>query len=254
MIYGIIASEDENAVFEASEVPGVYSISAVTFNAARLTGTVSCTDNQYFGFAGWFKTLWETGTPGTPFTVDPEATYNTAHLGGYLEFALGPGTASYMGIDLFAEPPLAENTWQHFIGAIDISGGTVKKLYIDDVDIGGTRTGVAYFGSGFANIICNGKTIWVGDGDDGKFDGSMADVSIWPGVSLLTAGDIAEATRRLFIDANGNPVDPSVAIAALGAPAFMLSGNASSFPDNNLGTSGTLTVAAGYLSNATTHP
>jgi len=51
-----------------------------------------------------------------------------------------------------------------------------------------------------------------------------------------------------------NRVDPSVAISALHHPALMLSGNASTFALNTLGTEGALYTISGALTNASTNP
>jgi len=52
------------------------------------------------------------------------------------------------------------------------------------------------------------------------------------------------ANRRLFINADGNPVNPSVAIAALGTPVDDLRG-----PASNIGTDG---CSAGDLTKVVT--
>lgn len=63
---------------------------------------------------------------------------------------------------------------------------------------------------------------------NGKFE--MADFLMWTGVSLNTS---VTDNRRLFIDADGRPVNPSTAIATLGTPVYDLRG-----PVSNIGTNG----------------
>lgn len=58
--------------------------------------------------------------------------------------------------------------------------------------------------------------------------------------------------RRNFIDADGKPVAPTVAIAAYGTPTVALIGNASAFLTNQ-GTGGAFTLT-GSLTNAATSP
>jgi hypothetical protein len=65
----------------------------------------------------------------------------------------------------------------------------------------------------------------------------IADFLMWTGVSLDTS---VTANRRLFIDASGDPVNPSVAIAALGTPVYDVRGPASGIA-TNLGSAGNLT-------------
>ena len=67
----------------------------------------------------------------------------------------------------------------------------------------------------------------------------IADFMMWTGVSLDTS---VIANRRLFIDAAGNPVNPDVAIAALGTPVYHFSGPASGIA-TNLGSAGNPTKA-----------
>jgi hypothetical protein len=73
------------------------------------------------------------------------------------------------------------------------------------------------------------------------------------GASLLTAGDIPEVSRRLFIDANGKPVDPATATSSLGAAGtILLSGGASMFATNQ-GSGGAFTLT-GIVTDASTSP
>jgi len=77
----------------------------------------------------------------------------------------------------------------------------------------------------------------------------MADPIMWTGVSLDTSNS---TNRRLFIDADGNPVNPSVAIAALGTPVYYFSGQAASWSTNR-GSAGSVTKT-GTISDFTPGP
>lgn len=238
----------------------VYRASGVTFNNARLElASLACADNEFFSFAGWLRGTFSS-YPGVPWTVDPNgsANYYLQGLGaGGLEWSIGDGGSS-VGVDL-GSPPLSDDTWIHLIATVstnEAAGSKANVIYVNDVAPSDSAT-VSHFDSGSAfAIAANGKSLYVGDDSfDDFFLGEMADLSLWPGVSFLDeAGDIPEATRRLFIDANGKPVNPSTAIATLGTPAVMLTGGSAAFGSNSRGASGTLTLATGTLTDASTSP
>lgn len=244
----------------AGSSQAAYRADAVTFNSARLElDSLVCTDNEFFSFAGWLRGTFSS-YPGVPWIVDPNgaANYYLQGLGaGGLEWSIGGGSGS-VGVDL-GSPPLADDAWIHFIATVstnEAAGAKSNVIYVNDVAPADSGT-VSHFDSASAFLIAaNGKSLYVGDdGFNDFYPGEMADLSLWPGVSFLDeTGDIPEATRRLFIDAVGKPVDPSTAIATLGTPAVMLTGGAAAFRLNSLGASGTLTLAAGTLSDASTNP
>jgi hypothetical protein len=91
---------------------------------------------------------------------------------------------------------------------------------------------------------------FVGQEGFGSYQGmDLADFRVWIG---STADLSDQSIRRLFIDANGKPVDPATAIAALGAPVINLCGDATTMAANTGGSGGTFTATA--LTNATTSP
>ena len=77
----------------------------------------------------------------------------------------------------------------------------------------------------------------------------MADLMMWPGTYLDFS---VEANRRLFISAAGKPVDPAVAVAALGTPIVRFSGPTASWHTNK-GSGGGFTEN-GALTDASTSP
>jgi hypothetical protein len=138
--------------------------------------------------------------------------------------------------------------WFIFIGTVDTEAG-VMKLWIGDTDI---SVALGVNDSPFS-MAFNGKSFSLMDDGFGDFiTGDMADFQYWVGVSLLSAGNISEATRRLFVDGNGKPVNPSTAAATLGQQTILFSGNASQFPTNQ-GTGGAFSLT-GTLTNASSHP
>lgn len=105
----------------------------------------------------------------------------------------------------------------------------------------------------------NGLEFVVGGDGTNYLTGDMACAWIAPGVSLLDGtGHIPLATRRAFIDANGNPVylGTTGQIPTGTSPAVFLSatqGNAASF-STNLGTGGAFTVNGDPLTLAAANP
>jgi Concanavalin A-like lectin/glucanases superfamily len=142
----------------------------------------------------------------------------------------------------------ALDTWYNVLISADTnhaSGARFFKIYLNDVDV--TQI-VLDAGAAFTTPL-NGFTLDLGnvfDSDGAAMD--MADFWFAPNVSLLIAGDIPEATRRLFISATGKPVDPS----GFPAAAILFSGDATAFVTNQ-GLGGTFTLT-GSLTDASTSP
>ena len=151
-------------------------------------------------------------------------------------------------------------TWHHLIGTMNTNHATgLKKAswYFDNTPGTLNPNGSYDGGSAAFTMTMNGVDCYIGDDTFGEnYVGDMADLSMWPGVSFFNAGETAidSATLQLFRTVGGKPVDPAVAIAALGTPAVMLTGGASTFANNSLGSGGAFSVDAGTLTDAATAP
>ena len=121
-------------------------------------------------------------------------------------------------------------------------GLKLLKVYLNDVDV--TSVTQSTFGSFIANLT-GGSFFVGGDGFQDDLVGDMSDFWFAPEVSLLDGnGEISTSTRRMFIDSNGKPANPS------GFPAggaILFAGDASSYSNNQLG-GGTFYVSATPLS------
>jgi hypothetical protein len=254
MIPGITANDARKSS------SGTYSASAVAFGGTTtiVNSSLSSTDNNFVSFSGWFRpAATDLSGEGVPFVVDPSGHYytNAQFVSGAKQFIFNPaGTGGQADLEYDTggpNPTLVAGAWYHIIGSFDGTGSPPHgmQLYVNDVQAN------LFTVDASTDVIpkANGLPFWVGgDGPSNgdPFFGSIADFSFWPGVSFLESGDIVPLlTRRLFIDASGAPVHPSTAIATLGTPAVMLSGNASTFPSNSLGGSGAFTTTTGGLTN-----
>lgn len=220
---------------------GEYVAEAVRFDGAihLSTNSLTATDNGFVSFVIWQK-IGEANANNLLWVSDP------GMFGAYFDFAFGPkldfGSVDGDG-NLYAgayglDDVIPFDVWTCFIGSRNTQTGDAK-LYIGDVDV----TTDAYWDEAFNNAF-NGRSFLIGgQPDEYKVMSDLSDFRFMPGISLLDGGgDIPLATRRLFIDADGKPVDPSVATAALGAVgAVLLSGDASTYA-TNLGTGGALSL------------
>jgi hypothetical protein len=226
---------------------------------------LSCTNNGFFGWAGWFLTDWYP-TTGTSFpnifVTDPNVDFvPNFHQNGSTQWEEDVGVGvNGSSINVGAADSLAYLpagvVWHHVISAWDVNHANpskIGKIFVDGVDATANfnSTAAAY------NFGMNGKDFWIGDdGFGNSWVGAVYDFSLWPGISLLTGSTISSTTLQLFRTVGGAPVAPSVAIAALGSPAVMLTGGVSGFLANSLGTNGPLQVPALYDSpvNIAGHP
>lgn len=141
---------------------------------------------------------------------------------------------------------IAENQWYNllFYGSLNFAaGGKTLVQYLNDIAVGAITDNLNPTTISFSNIIS--AIVLPASNVPLEF----ADLQIYPGVDLdLTV----TANRRLFISDTGKPVDPAIAVAALGPPAILFSGNASTFATNQ-GTGGAFTTT-GVITNAATSP
>jgi hypothetical protein len=230
--------------------PVPYHAPAVNFYAVSLfTSSLVAPDSSFLALSFWVKT-------------DPNIRRVYSGTGIVGEYK-SPGSAVGK-FDFYCPDATGDNyvdaltsvsdktVWHHFLTAFDF--GVVKTAVVYRDGILDTGTTVDVWGDPFTPQL-GGHGFSVGPTDAGLFD--MADFRMMVGVNLLDGtGHIPEATRRLFIDAAGKPVDPAVATAALGAPCILFSGDAASFGTNQ-GSGGAFVLGDGEfdtITDATTSP
>lgn len=252
---------------------GDYHADAVHFDGSAWLSIASlaATDNAYTSFAFWGKFSEATILANNAMIYVSDR----SNFLSYLDLATGgPGgnnkawdfgacnsdgsqaVAARTYSDTDPLGGIVPDQWGCFIGCIDSQAGLVQ-IYRNDTVIFDAEVESALFLFEFWgwDSVMNGKTMEVGgfSGNAQNTVGDIADLRIMPGINLLDGGgDIPQATRRLFIDAGGKPVDPAVATAALGAPCILFSGDSAAFATNQ-GTGGAFTLN-GSLTNASTSP
>jgi SPP1 family predicted phage head-tail adaptor len=121
---------------------------------------------------------------------------------------------------------ITDTNVHHIAWAFDLANSARRLIYVDDApSISVTHTN--------ANIDFTVANYAIGARDTGqeKYAGDMADLQVWFGKDL----DISDTlTRRMFITADGKPVDPAVpAATALGVPIIRLSGGTDTWQTND---------------------
>lgn len=226
-----------------------YTAPAVTFSGTQYINipSLSCTDNNVFSMFFAFKRATINGHVNTLFK-SAGSTYTGATLygtTGSLDTILYNATDTaglYFGINPYLMP--LDSYWHSVLVSVDCSGATA----VYDVYIGRTQITPDYIGTdtGPATFPFNGAQFRLGqDGSGNPFYGSLSNVWIAPGVSLLSGGAIPSATLDLFMNADGTPNDPS------GYPAggvVIFSGDMSGFATNQ-GSGGAATLT-GTLADA----
>lgn len=141
--------------------------------------------------------------------------------------------------------------WCHWLCTLDSSSASPQiQMYIDGVSVPMSIN----FDDGTAPFLLDlfSRNFYIPDWKTGFTNPTrqdMADFMLWSGIApTIDAGVLA-----LFRDSHGKPVDPAAAVASLGQPVIMLSGDASAFGTNQ-GTGGALSLLDGTFTDATSSP
>lgn len=229
-----------------------YFAPAVHFDGSASLYTpslIAASGSGLFSFSGWRK--FDSLASGPYFFAQDvfgsDVAYTQVNASGDLYIGVVSGTFPNLTLGFYGV--ITTGQWHHLLFCIDISGSTpAYAVYLDDVLLTPT---VAEFEEP-ATVDWSGSSLSfnsdTGHVAGGWFVGDAADDWFAPGVSLLTTGDIPEATRRIFIDADGKPVDPF----GFPASAVLFSSDAAYFYVNQ-GSGGDF-ILDGALTNASTSP
>jgi hypothetical protein len=156
------------------------------------------------------------------------------------------------GMSASASEAVGSDKLHHILWAVDFASGK-QKIYMDDVDVSPPERQTQFGAPSLVGM--SGLPFYVGTDTFGNsHPADLADLFVYQlGSSPFVGDDVPAATRREFIDGNGKPVNPSVAVAALGTPAVLLSGDKDAF-SNNQGSGCNFSVVGGALTNADSSP
>ncbi len=249
--------------------PTPYAANAVHFDGSTTLGLSDRGAGLATNSATGLLSVWVKGTNFLNFT-DRYLDANFSALFG--DFNKGDVAVTSAGVNILAIQfyDAAETDYCYFTApAFAGTDWMWIGLSWDTNFAAGSRIVQCYFGDtsqGLATVYDNGAAFVSNYSDFGWYlgagpywaasdglgiTGDEADFQMWCGNTFLDL--TIEANRRLFIDANGKPVDPAVAAAALGAQTVLLSGNAAQFPTNQ-GDGGATSVLAGTLTDAASSP
>lgn len=236
---------------------GGYTASAVNFDGTGVylsNAALTAVDSSSVSWSYWFKASATDGM--VQWVVDPDGNYsNDSNISGGtghtdVNFEFNDDNGNSLGINYF---DFTRGDWHSVIVSVDTNhaeGLKVAAAYLDGVLW--TPDSIDDASAAFLPAIA-GLPFFFGDDSFGDgYVGDFADFRFMVGTSLLSGSTIPDATLRLFIDADGKPVDPATATATLGTPTILFTGNAAAFVTNH-GSGGAFTLT-GSLTNASTSP
>lgn len=201
-----------------------YRAPAVQFDGTErlINAALSATNGPGVISAIWLKSPDTSGFP-IVWVVDPEDQYLS--WAGYS--ALTDFRSVFRNVDDVSEvsPGLTipEDAWFSYISSSQSSGAAAHIASYKDDTLGGTPI---ITGSSPFSPLFDGLPFWIG-GDSFSGDeliAAAANLQIWVGQTICEDDDtITEAHRRLFVSADGKPVDPAMAEAVLGPPTVRFS-------------------------------
>lgn len=235
---------------------GSYNPNAVEFDGTNdyLTrgGTLTgIADSKLWTVSAWFRrnALSTAVDQGILDTTAPDQTIEfegTGGTDGLLVIDADGGAVVDVDVGI-----INDTNWHHLLYSFDMANAATRKIYIDDVDVTGSATFVAYVDSVIDFDGSAEYSIGASTGGGGGFDGDIADFWYDAGTFLDLS---VEANRRKFISANGMPkylgADGSLPTGS--PPDIFLSGDTENWHTNR-GTGGGFTEN-GALTTAVTQP
>lgn len=256
------------AALTANSVPpGPYTTGGVTFDGAATAlsnAALTCADSFAFSASFWVNWTADNINGNPLMVVDPlnlylSAIYANDSAGSLQATEFNMWNTADILINCKGNDPDDLAEWYHYLFSCNCNfpaGEKQVKILRNGVDV----TTLISDANDAATITMNGLPLWIGSDNFGFFNGSLADVWIAPGQSLLDmSGNITSPTLAKFYDSvTGKPVNLGTdGSAPTGtAPAVFLrrapSAAASTFADN-LGPGGNFSIA-GTLIDAPSSP
>ncbi len=197
--------------------------------------SLSCIDNGVIFQAFWIKGV-NAGSDGQMFQEDPNGAFSGRSLidfpTGTFSVTLEDGNGNselFAATDANVVPPGA---YHHILWAakVDLAAGSKQiALRVDGVPV--PFTTINDTDPSFTLAYNTKEIVCFGNGSGPSVDGSVSDYWLAPGINILNGGGgIPDATALLFY--NAGPVNPATAIAVVGLPAILFSGDQTTFPVN----------------------
>jgi hypothetical protein len=220
-------------------------------NLNRGGGLTGAADATSFTFSGWMRAGADGASkviiaaPGVAGTAG-RLLIQTRVANSFRVAASNSSGTTILDYESAANGVTVAAGWVHCLTSARLSSTSERWIYLNDVSSIGAVT--TYTNTTIDFTLLDWIIGLAGD-NSARMNGDLADVMFWPGVYTDFS---VTANRRLFIDAIKKPVNPAVAIAALGTPIIQLSGPTSGWATNK-GSGGGFTMT-GALTDATSAP
>lgn len=260
MIYGSLASADNLALGSLADTGQPYTVpGAVTFGGstylsrgAWLTGVNNASKLTYVGWqksSVWWTTIFHAASSKVDVSAfasgnSPNTYYWAVGANSYgLYFDTWPGSELDSGSPIGG---VATGAWQHIAMSFDLSSSPCRvRFRINGIEAIAEANN--YLPGSPTYMADASDFFFGGDGADGNYQGDLADQMIW--YDQFTDFNLSTVMTKFY---NNGPVNPSLAIAALGTPTISFIGNSTNFPING-GSGGAFTLN-GSLTNAASVP
>lgn len=183
----------------------------------------------------WTGSLWfrRTGGEGAgQRIVEATSTGIVVDFQGDNTFRVFARNAANANILSITTSAVTGTAWHHVMWSVDLSSTSLRHLYLDGAS---DLTAVAYTNDTM-DLTRAEHSVGASVTGTSKLNANLADVQMWFGEYIDLS---VSANRRLFL-ADGMPISPGIARAALGAPILRLSGPTADWHTNK-GTGGGLT-------------
>lgn len=180
--------------------------------ATRVGGLTNAADSSMFTFVMWTKAD-AVGTSRyfrNATTLAGATSRLTVHQQSGV-FLIQGNTPSVNILNISTTAAPSTTVWQCLMCSVDMNNAAKRHLYIGDTDELNVTT---YDAGSFDFTVADWAVGAVPDGSN-KLNGGIAELLFWTGAYTDLS---VTANRRRFFSSAGKPVNPAVAIGALGVP------------------------------------
>lgn len=238
-----------------------FSVDAAYFDgtndyARRVAGLTGAADSKLATWVGWMKSSSTGGARifcGSSVLAAAADRFDMQRRAASSVLkceAMNSGGTVILNVE--SSSVINSGAWICVMLSVDLSDTAKRHLYFGDAN----ELTVNTFTNDTMDFTLADWSVGAQPSGSGKLAGDLAQIMFWPGTYLDLS---VQANRRLFYSGDGKPVDPTNAIATLGAPIIYMhlddGETANNFVANNDGgaTGGTFTVT-GALTTSSTSP